>query len=417
MGIVAQVVSTLASLVLVAGCSGAAAPNASSTPSAAASGTQSVVVWAEPWQVPALQSLADSYGPANAVVVEVQPVPADQMLARVIEAAPQGNGPDLFAGSNQWLGELADKHVVVPVDLAEVRVGFSAQSLQAFSLDGRDYAAPCQAENLALLRNIALAPKAPKSIEAMAAKGARLAKKGKVDVPIALPIGPAGDSYHWYPFYSAADGYIFGTNVDGSYNPANLGIGLPGSIQAGRKLAGLAEQGAIDPKLDLAGATTAFAAGRAAYLIGGPAEAAIARAAGVQLAVEPVPDFAEIPGSASQAMVSYSGFLMSAFATDRDAATQLLSRGIATTAFMDALFAARPRVPAWLPSAAKVKDDPRVAGFARSAAASAAMPSLAVMPATWHELGKAQAAILAGAAPKAAMASARAAVQETLARS
>lgn len=431
-------------LTLVAGCGLGQQPSPTSSASAdgtATATTTQLLIWADDlWQEP-LSDAASSYEAARGVRVTVRAVSTAEIGATLPTKAAQGQGPDLFVGPSEWVGELVSKGLVAAVDFAGKNVGFSRQSLDAFRLGPRVYGVPICAENLALLRNRDLAPRAPASIEDMAASGKRIVAKLKAaphvsatpttatsanpsqptsaaaaptsdiePIAVALPIGTAGDPEAWYPFFSAYGGYIYGQTDSGAVDPLDLGVGLAGSVLAGQALQKLVELGAVSPQLDRAAAAAAFNTGKTPYLIGDPDNVATAKNAGIDVAVEPVPGAKYDNLSRSQSLVTYQGAMLSQFSRDRQVALDFLTDAVMTTSFMDAAFAVHPRQPAWLSAAAKVATDPVVAAFAAYAADSIPTPNVAEMPVVWRELGSAQVAITKGKSPKIALKSARSAI-------
>ena len=57
-------------------------------------------------------------------------------------------------------------------------------------------------------------------------------KAGKVDSALNLPVGENGDVYHMEPVLTSMGGYLFGQTADGEYDPTDLGVGKPGSLDA-----------------------------------------------------------------------------------------------------------------------------------------------------------------------------------------
>ncbi|MGB8021411.1 MAG: extracellular solute-binding protein [Candidatus Nanopelagicales bacterium] len=406
----------LVTCTLVAG--GCAADSTSET---TAEPTQSVTdestppeiqIWADPAHYKALDDTAADYLARTGVDVIVVEKDLSKIQEEMVEFAPQGSGPDLFVGQGDWVGTFEDGGLISPVSLGEKAGSFRDVSTAAFQYEGKSYGVPLITENLALLRNTALAPEAPKSIEDMASAGLALKKAGKVDLPIALPVGKHGDAYHWYPMYSAAGGYIYGQEADGSYDESDLGVGKEGSVAAAAQLAKLADQGAIDSDTSAGEATDAFAAGKAAFLIAGPWAVAPAQKAGIPVAVGPVPGFASIKGSSSQAMVESEGLMLSAFAPNAEAAEQYLADTVMTTAFMDAIHKADTRAPAWAESYTKAAADPITKAFADYADASEATPTLPTMEEVWTALSDAELDVIAGKDPEKTMKTAKEEITE-----
>ncbi len=413
-------VLTAATLALAA-CSGtsptpdpsttASSPAASASPSAG--NTPEVVdIWADPTLVPAIIRAGATFRAATGLQVNVEPKPAAQIRTDLQTLGPQGKGPDLFVGNSEWVGAMLDLGLIAPVDLGAQSAQFRPVSVQAFTSAGQVYGVPFTTENVALLRNTTLAPDLPADVEAMAKKGLSLKKDKKVDLPIALPVGPTGDAQSWYPLYSGSGGYIFPLGPDGSYTTDSVGVGEEGSIRAAQNLAALADDGAIAADVTLVDATTAFAERRSAYLIAGQAAARAATTAGVPFSVEPVPGFASTSQPLSRSLVSSQGYQLSAFARDAAAAKDFLSRIAMTTQAMDDLGAASELPPAWATSYAKAAaSNPVVRGFGSVADASDPAPNLAVMDQVWPILDQAELDLLDGASPKSTMTDAGAQIQ------
>ena len=223
-------------------------PSASASASGAPSATSSILIWSDPAHADALKASAAAHQKATGVEVQVQTVGTDLTKIRddIATLAPQGQGPDLFVGQSDWVGRLADYGVLAPIDLSASAKSFRPVSVDGFTYQARTYGVPFATENLALFRNTDLAPEVPESIDVMARDGLELKDKDDQILPIALPVGPQGDAYHWYPFYSAAGGKIFGLDTQGGYTADELEVGKPGSIEAAKRLAQLTEDGALD---------------------------------------------------------------------------------------------------------------------------------------------------------------------------
>jgi arabinogalactan oligomer/maltooligosaccharide transport system substrate-binding protein len=408
-----------ASTLLLSACAGGsgASPSGSANPAtaaASASALTQVLVWADPAFAPTVEKLGADYEASTGVNVYVVEKDLSKTLDDLPTLAPQGQGPDLLVGQSDWVGQLVDDGLLAPMDLAGQAPRFRSVSTQAFRYSDRDYGVPISTENLALFRNTALAPVPPQTIEEMATAGLKLKKAGDVDLPIALPVGPQGDAYHWYPFYSASGGYLFGQNQDGSYSAESLGIGEEGGIRAAQALAELTDEGALDPAVTSSDAVDAFTAGRAAFLVSGPWAVQPAKDAGIPLSVEPIPGFASTTRALTQALVTSEGFMLSAFAKQPAAAEEFLKSAIMTTPAMDALFAASGQVPAWSESYSSAAADPIIKGFGDFADASVPTPNLAVMGDVWVSLSRAEVDVMEGSAPTRTMKRAGSEVQAAI---
>lgn len=380
-------------------------PSASASASGEPSAASSILIWSDPAHAPALQASAAAHLQQTGVEVLVQTVGTDLTKIRddIATLAPQGQGPDLFVGQSDWVGRLADYGLLAPVDLSARTSDLRPVAVNGFTYQARTYGLPFATENLALFRNTSLAPQPPESIDVMARNGLELADKDDQILPIALPVGPQGDAYHWYPFYSAAGGRIFGLDAQGGYTADELEVGKPGSVEAAARLADLTEDGALDKDTTLDEALTAFTSGRSPYLISGPWSIEPVRESGIPFVVEAVPGFDSVLASRAQAMVTSQGLLQSAFARNAAGAQEYLATTAVTTEVMSALAAPGDLAPAWVASYAIAAADPVIKGFGDYADTSAPTPNLTEMDLVWRPLSQAQVDVMSGDDPAKTM--------------
>ena len=206
----------------------------------------SLLIWADEKRAGPIGDLATQWGDENGVNVEVVQINFDQLKDQYTQQAPNGQGPDVFLGANDWAGEFQESGLISPIDLGANRDSFVPASVDGFTLDGQTYGVPVAVENIIMFRNTELAPDAPSSINEMAETGLALQAEGKTQYPIGLQVGDKGDAYHAYPFYSAAGGYFFGgPDADGNYDVSDLGVGEEGSLTFAQAWADLGSQGAV----------------------------------------------------------------------------------------------------------------------------------------------------------------------------
>ncbi len=151
-----------------AGSTGAAAPaSTSSTTTAAASPTTTgapkrdanadLVIWTDADRAAAVTKYAQAFGEENGVTVAVQI--ATDVRQQFKDATKVGQGPDVIVGAHDWLGELVQNATVAPVNLApDVTAKLSPNAVAATKFNGQTYGVPYAVENIALMRNTALAP-------------------------------------------------------------------------------------------------------------------------------------------------------------------------------------------------------------------------------------------------------------------
>src|SRR6056297_489854 len=126
-----------------------------------------LVIWADDTRRPVIEPFTERFGEEQGITVAVQEVPFDLIRDNVSIQAPAGQGPDVFIGAHDWLGQLVADGVVAPLDLAAASDDYLDVALQAFAFDGTNYGLPYSIENIALVRNVELAPESPGSVQEM----------------------------------------------------------------------------------------------------------------------------------------------------------------------------------------------------------------------------------------------------------
>lgn len=226
----------------LAACSGsrntagtAASGGAASQASDASAGDSDadLVIWADQKKADSLKEIAKTWGKQQGISVAVQTV-ANDLQPNFITANQAGNGPDIVLGAHDWIGNLVQNSAIRPVVLSpEAESNYSDIALKAVTYDGQIYATPYAVECLGLFVNKALTSVTqPASIEEMIEAG----KAAGTELVLSQAIDEKGDAYNMEPIYTAAGGYMFGKNPDGSYDPNDLGIGKEGSIKAAEKI-------------------------------------------------------------------------------------------------------------------------------------------------------------------------------------
>ncbi|MEU5960872.1 maltose ABC transporter substrate-binding protein [Micromonospora parva] len=394
----AGVVALFALALAASGCGGdSGEPAAKDTPKAAGG---KMVIWADDKRTAALKPFAEKFGQENGVTVEVQAVSKD-LQTNFVTASQQGSGPDVVVGAHDWIGNLVQNGAIDPVQLAaDQKSAFNATAVKAVTFNGQLYGVPYAQENLALIRNTELAPEAPKTIEDLVAKGKQLTASKKVTETLCLQVGQNGDAYHIYPLYSSAGGYLFGTGANGDYDPKDLGVGKPESIEAFKKIGALGEKGAGVLKRSIADTNSiaTFTGKKCAYLVSGPWAVADVKKAGISYDISAIPGFAG--GKEAQPFVGVQAFYVAAKGTNKALAQEFVANYTTTPELAVALYNAEPRPPALTAALDQVKGaDADLAKFQEAGRNGQVLPAIPAMAAIWDPFGKAEAAVIGGADP------------------
>lgn len=378
---------------------------ASSSAPTASSGT--FTIWADETRTPPIKEQCDLFAEANGITCEVVQIDIGDIRTRAVQGSQTGDVPDVFIGAHDWLGELVTNGVVAPVDLGANAGSFSEVAVKAATYDGKTYGVPYAVENLALLTNPKLSPECPASLDDLQAAGKKLKDDGDASLPLALQIGDQGDAYHWYPLYSADGGYIFGA---GGTDVADMGVGKEGSIKAAERLQAMADDGLLKASVSSDIANESYTGGESAWWITGPWNAGAAVEAVPDTKVCPVPD----GDSTSTPFIGVQTFFIPTKAANALIAQTFLNDYVMTTEFMDAMYAADPRPPAWTESADKITD-PITQGFIEFGKQGIPQPSVPEMGSVWEALGLAQFKVATGEDPTTTMTEAGDAITKSIA--
>lgn len=393
-GVVAAAM-TLAFAAAGCGSDDNAAPSASESAKAAGG---KLVIWADDKRAAALKPFAEKFGQDNGVTVQVQAISKDQQVA-FVTASQQGSGPDVMVGAHDWIGNLVQNGAIDPVQLSdEQKAAFPELPLKAVTFNGQVYGVPYAQENIALIRNTALVPEAPATIEDLIATGKKLKAEKKASEILCLQSGQNGDAYHVYPLYTSGGGYLFGTTAAGDYDPKDLGVGKPGSIAAFNKIKGLGEKGAGALKRSITGENSiaTFAAKKCPFLVSGPWAITDVKKANIAYDISPVPGFAG--GKPAQPFVGVQAFYVAAKAKNKAMAQEFVTNYLTTPDLAVALYRAEPRPPALTAALDQVKgSDADLQKFLDAGKNGVVLPAIPEMAAIWDPFGKAEAAIIGGA--------------------
>ncbi len=345
-----------------------------------------LTIWVDPTRAEVINAAIPAFESDFGVNVVVEELPLLEILNNYQVAAPAGEGPDIIMDAHDWLGELVTNGLLAPVDLGEKEAEFTDAALQAFQYDGKLYGLPFATENVALFRNVDLVPEAPKTWDDVIAVSRELTAANDDDIETNQYgfVLAGNDAYHFFPMMTAYGGYVFGQNADGSYDPSDIGIGSPGSIEGATVYDSMLEEGLIPPSVDGQMIADWFMQGKAALIITGPWNLVNIRESGVNYAIDPLPDGTED----GRPFLGALGFSINAFSENQLMAQIFLNEFLATPELMQALFDADPRTPAFRPVLDNL-DNPDTAAFAAAGVDALPMPAIPEMGSVWQAWGNA----------------------------
>ncbi|KAA9146976.1 extracellular solute-binding protein, partial [Microbacterium lushaniae] len=262
---------------LLAGCAGGGDDEGSS---GGGDASAKLTVWVDANRVDALKDVAAAFEEEKGIEVELVQRDFTKIQADFAAQVPTGKGPDITVGAHDWLGGFVQDGLVAPIELGDKAAEFQEVAIQAFTNDGNVYGLPYATENLALMRNVDLAPEAPTTFDDMIAKGTAAG----VQYPFVVGLDPANaDPYHLYPFETSFGNSVFAQNADGSYDGSQLTIGDESGLAFASWLGQQGAAGTINLNLTQDLSKEAFNSGQTPFILTGPWNVADAEAKGINV--------------------------------------------------------------------------------------------------------------------------------------
>ena len=325
--------------------------------------------------------------------VELVYVPVNEMVQNLLLNAPEGQGPDLVVTiPHDQLGQLAEGGVLASMEqfaTPEYLKDLTEQSRLAFTLNGQLYGLPMYVDGPALIVNRDLVPKGPNTFEELIATAQKLTTGDTFGF---LQVQDGDTFYHNFGYLRGSGGYVFGRDAQGNLDPSDIGLANEGAVRGAELVRSLRyDTNLIPPGVSYDVMHGQFLEGAAAMVVNGPWAIPDYLAAGINLAVMPIPpskDGTEYPG-----FIGVQGVVLNEFSDNKLEAANLAKWLIRADAQVG-LSKAGGRIPASQSAAAQVSDDPVIAGFAKALAGGEPMPNIPAMGAVWTPMQTAFALIL-----------------------
>lgn len=410
-----------AALLLLSACGGGggnSGQGSGDTPGSDPGAAGNLLIWfAEGPGGPALQASAAAFGKEIGVKVTVEFVPGEKLQANFVTASQANKAPDVVFGAHDWIGNLVQNGAIDPIQPSPtVREQFQPLALEAVTFNGQVYGTPHSMNNIVLYRNTDLAPEAPATMEDLVAQGEKLKAANKVDEVLAYPVGATGNPYFINPLYTSGGGYMFGTDGEGQFDPADLGVAKPGAVAAYKKIAALGEDGdgVLKRSIGADNALGLFTSGKAAFLVEGPWQLPNLTKTDFPLDVSAVPGFAG--GAPASPFITVDAAYVASKGKNKTLGQEFVSNYWPRPDVQLAFFKKAQGVPASKEVLRQIQtSDPLIVKTAEVGEKNGQiMPSIPEMAAVWDPLGKAEAAVIAGKDPESTIEAAASAIQKAI---
>jgi len=354
----------------------------------------SLTVWVDADRAGVLEDVAAAFEDERGVSVELVTKEFGAIRDEFITQAPTGNGPDIIVGAHDWLGKLVQNGVVSPLELGDRASEFQDVAVTAMSYEGQTYGLPYSVENIALVRNVDIAPEAPETFDDLIAAGQAAVAEGAAEYPFLVGLDPAAaDPYHLYPLQASFGAPVFEITADGTYDPTALALGNEGGEAFAVKLREWGQAGILNTNISGDIAREEFVAGKSGYFLTGPWNIPAISEGGINYAIDPIPTAG---GETATPFVGVQGFYVSSESENQLAANEFLLNYIGTDEVQTALYEVGGRAPALLSAFEAAQSDADVAAFGAVGAEGVPMPNVPAMDVVWSDWGSTEVAIING---------------------
>jgi arabinogalactan oligomer/maltooligosaccharide transport system substrate-binding protein len=379
--------------VALAACSSPSGSGAGAT--AASGGT--LTIWLDTQRAPAIKPIAEKFKKDTGITVKLVVKDFANVDKDFISQVPTGKGPDMIVSPHDKLGAYVQNGVVAPLQLGDKTADYADVAIQAVTYDGNVYGLPYSIENVALLRNRALASSAVRSFDLVVANGraAVAAHKGTVKYPFLLGLDPKqGDPYHMYPLQTSYGSSVFAQKEDGTYDPTKLTLGDAAGLKFAAAIKQWGQQGILNANITGDIALDAFNKGQSAYYLTGPWNVPAIKKAGIKYAIDALPSAG---GETARPFLGVNAFFISAKSQNKVAATKFLVEYLGTDSAQEALYKVGGRPPALKTAYASVaKTDPDIKSFGDIGLNGVPMPAIPEMGSVWADWGGAELQLIKG---------------------
>lgn len=354
----------------------------------------------------ALEEVAQKFNAESKdIELKLLPIPYDAFADKITAAVPRGKGPDLFIFAQDRVGDWAASGVVEPIDFwlnDELRGAFLPPSLDALTYDDQVYGLPMAVKMIALIYNKRLVKTPPKTTGELIKLAQGLTKGGTFGL-----VYQNADFWYHGMWMQGFGGRVF----DKKGTPTLDSKEVIDSMRFAQKLAH--GSGIMPEEVSSTLVTTLFNQGKAAMVINGPWFIGELEK-GVDYGVAVLPKIDEAGGKPAAPFLSAEGVIMSAKATDKKAAFEVMKYLTSVEAGRIMAKVGRQTVARKaVYDDAEIAKDPVLSVFRAQLQASVPTPNSPAMRMVWSPATTAMNKIINGKAdPAEAMKAAQAEVQK-----
>lgn len=311
-------------------------------------------------------------------------------VSKFEQAAAAGKGPDVWIWPHDRAGGWAASGLIRPVAPSRrLREAVAPMAWSPWRMGGRTWGYPIAIESVALIVNLDLVPRPPRTWDEVFEIDRRLRPQGRRAI-----MWPYNEFYYTYALMSAGGGYAFRRREDGSWDASDNGIDTEGTRAGMSLLKRLVDEGLVPRTATYAESEAAINEGRVAMTINGPWGWNNLQKSGLRVAAAPLPSLRGRPG---RPMTGVLGAMLCASSRQPLLATEFIERYLLS---LDGLRAMQAHVPLGVPAntalLGELRGDALVEGTAAAAALGEPMPNVPEMARFWTAMNAAVQSITQG---------------------
>ena len=338
-----------------------------------------------------LQNEAVSFENVFGAHVEIVKIDLGEIKQKMLLSAPEGEAADLIVPiPHDQIGEMAVGGVLADMSgfaTASYLDDLNDQAQLAFSFNGKLFGIPMYVEGPALIVNTDLVPNIPNNFEEMMATAQKLTSDDGYGF-----LYDIGNFYFSYIWLHSNGGYVFGRDAKGNLVATDIGLDNEGAIAGAELMKKFRfDYGLIPTGVDYGVADGQFIDGSLAMTYNGPWAIANYKDAGINLKVMPVPPMKN--GTKFSGFMGVQGILMNQFSENKIAAANF-AKWLTRPQAQISLALLTGKIPSSNAAAAKVADDPVIAGFSAALKNAEPMPNIPEMGNIWGPMGDALTVLL-----------------------
>jgi len=325
----------------------------------------------------ALQALGNKFAKDTDIPVTVEH--PDKPENKFAQAAQAGRGPDIIIWAHDRLGGWAQSGLIQPVNVDNAYKGkFLQKAWEAVTYKQKIWGYPITLESVALIYNKKLITDIPKTLQNVAKLSDQYKKKDE------LPILWAYDTpFFTWPFLAGAGAYVYGKEANGDYNLQDVGINVPGSIDALQYIAEMIDKDIMPRSATYDVMNAKMMNGQLAMMVTGPWAWNDLRKNNIDFGIEVIPGFSG-PG---KPFVGVLTAMFDATTPNKDLAEMFIKDYVLTDEGLKALNDDTFGGPPALTSAyEQQKSDPNVEKSMENAELGNLMPNIPQVAVFWSSL-------------------------------